>query len=408
VGDGLDRNEVFSAETRLMLCVAAVGDEDVIEERVRLLAHDGLDWRRLLRLAEYNQVLPLLYLRLNAVCRDVVPTDVWEELEAEFRLSSVRNLALTRELATVLGAFNDNGIPVFSYKGPLLAGDLYTNLSMRHIGDLDLMARKRDVAKARELLLSSGYGLMDRKRFPRDERDYLEKHCEYHFLRSENQLLLELHWQTLRRRCPFGDGAAYLWERVQPESVAGVETLGLPPDVLLLVLVSHGDKHRWERLKRLCDVARLVDIHRDLDWDGIVAEARGLGMLQSLCLALYLAHALLEAPIPEPVARELACERWLSGRGAMSVARMTRGGFPLPGYREWRSDAVALEGLASDGCAGQGRRPGGRWGEYARLAIEPGVEDRLALDLPRGLSFLHYLARPLRYALHRIRGLGSE
>jgi len=61
----------------------------------------------------------------------------------------------------------------------------------------------------------------------------------------------------------------------------------------------HGTKHRWERLRWICDVAELIRVREDVKWETLMRVAESLGSRHMLSLGLYLAHDVLGAPLPE-------------------------------------------------------------------------------------------------------------
>src|SRR5262245_60731659 len=121
----------------LMHCARAVIDR-ARAERVRELA-EGLDWSRLLNLAQRNGLLPLLYFHLNQICGASVPAESLTFLRDYFQKNSAFNVLLTGELAAILGSFNKTGISAVPYKGPAMAAKFYGNLALRHFCDLDIL-----------------------------------------------------------------------------------------------------------------------------------------------------------------------------------------------------------------------------------------------------------------------------
>ncbi len=77
---------------------------------------------------------------------------------------------------------------------------------------------------------------------------------------------------------------------------------------LLLILCVHGAKHRWDRLGWICDIAELIDSHRDLDWGRIIVQASRLGSGRILFLGLLLAQNLLGARLPDDILRRSEAE----------------------------------------------------------------------------------------------------
>src|SRR5205807_6099281 len=102
------------------------------------------------------------------------------------------------ELARITRAFRDNEIEVLAHKGPALAQLLYRDPALRQFGDLDLLARSRNVVQAKAVLQQLGYELQ-LQLSPGQEKAYLHSGYEYVFGLNEERNLLELQWQIVPR-----------------------------------------------------------------------------------------------------------------------------------------------------------------------------------------------------------------
>ena len=68
--------------------------------------------------------------------------------------NSARNTVLTAELCRLINLFRDDGIEAIPYKGPVLGLFAYGNIALRRFVDLDVIVKKSDVLKARDILLT--------------------------------------------------------------------------------------------------------------------------------------------------------------------------------------------------------------------------------------------------------------
>ncbi|MGH9903389.1 MAG: nucleotidyltransferase family protein, partial [Pyrinomonadaceae bacterium] len=115
-GDGTPRPE-FEI---LLLCAVTTLDPGRAD-RVRSLLRRDIDWSLLLRSAFTHGLMPILYRNLNDLCPAAVPRDVMEQLRNQFHENAYYNLFRTRELLRLLRLFEDDGIPMLPFKGPVLA-----------------------------------------------------------------------------------------------------------------------------------------------------------------------------------------------------------------------------------------------------------------------------------------------
>src|SRR5262249_7263798 len=160
--------------------------------------------------------------------------------------------------------FAANGVPAIPYKGPTLAVAAYGRVGLREFSDLDILVKKADVLRAKELLVADGFTagppLTDAQ-----ERALVESQHAYCLTRPDRSVLVELHWEVSPRHVSLPFQPERLWQRLDPVMLAGRPVMALAPEVLLPTLCEHGAKHLWERLAWICDIAELVRAVPELD-----------------------------------------------------------------------------------------------------------------------------------------------
>jgi hypothetical protein len=383
-------------EAELLLCAAGTLPPETRSSRIReLLSHD-IDWDAVLRLAMHNRIPTLLYRHLEDAGGEGVPDQVLKQLRSYFKQTSMRNMFLARELVAVLDAFDEAGIQALPYKGPLLAQSLYGNMGLRQFWDLDILVRREDVLKAKELLVARGYRPeMDLTR--EEEMAHLDYDCEYNFDRDDGRVHLEIHWRVLPEPFSYDFDSDYVWKQAVPAELVSKKTLTLPPEALFLILCMHGgDKHQWGRLKWISDIAHFIAAHPRLDWDRVLDEAARLGRTQTVALGLHLPKILLGTEIPEAAARRLRRDPRTSALAGLVRGRLFREGFGLPGFSEWLSYVEAEgEPVARGGSIFERAR---QFFRYARAVLRPEFCDRYTLALPPWMSFMTYFYRTWRLA----------
>jgi hypothetical protein len=292
-------------ENELLLCCGTTLNSPGKVSRIRRLTQGGIDWPYLMRTARRHGVMPLLYWNLKEIHFETVPEGVLKELCNEYRINMIRNLFLTAKLFNLLDLFQANGISAIPYKGPTLSVLAYGDISLRHFGDLDFIIRKQDVLGAKELLLSEGY----RPEYvlsPDQELAYLQHECEYNFFYDHKNILIELHWDIVQKYFSCRFDVNKLWDDLKPVSLPGRQVMTLQPEQLLLILCLHnGGKHQWETLGWICDIAQLIGVRKDLDWERILDNAFRSGIERILFLGLYLARDMLGTEVPDEMNRKL-------------------------------------------------------------------------------------------------------
>ncbi len=353
--------------------------------RMSRLCRAGLDWEFLLREARRHSVLPLLDrgLRLHDGTRP--PAPVRELLRAACRLTQRRNLALTAELLRILAALEDAGIAAVPFKGPVLAALAYGDLALRPFGDLDVLVRERDMARARAALVKRGY-LPEFAFSAAGERAFRKAECALQFRHAGRDVVLELHWRLTERYLSVHLPVERLWERLAPVPLAGRMVPAFAPEDLLLYLCIHGGKHEWERLEWLCSVAWLAAACPRLDWDAIRRRARDSGTGRLLHLGLMLAQEVLGLEAPAETGAAIGRDRAARRLAAETGARLFEPERPEPARGKWYFHLL---------------RSRERWRDRARIVCfssvrMPHPSSREVVTLPARLSFLYYLFRPAR------------
>ena len=140
----------------LLWCARAQPEPHVLAEVTTLLGQD-LDWDYVTRMAELNEITPLVVHTLRMCDPDLIPSCLSGRLDAQFYDNVARNLTLSSTLTALLDALAAQGIAAVPLKGPALAVMAYGDLSSRTFCDLDILVRRRDVERAEALLGRHGY-----------------------------------------------------------------------------------------------------------------------------------------------------------------------------------------------------------------------------------------------------------
>jgi hypothetical protein len=375
----------------LLACARTVAGAETVE-RVKGLLREDMDWGYVLQKARQNRIMPLLYWNLNAWCPEAVPKHILNQLRAFFHGHARHNLSQTRELVRLLRLFDSHGISALPFKGPILAALVYGNVSLRHFGDLDILVHRRHLRRVKRLLFSRGYSFAVTPSWLEQSFPILSRRKDFIFTSQDQQTRIELHWRLSGNhfRIPFK--MKRLWDQLEPIAFAGSKVRSLPLEDLILYLCLHGTRHSWERLAWICDVAELIRVHPEIDWDNLMKRARMLGNERALALGLFLASDLLGAGLPADVSARIQIDpkvRLAATRVHQLLFRQEANGLDISYWyhhhllmRERFRDRVRLYLYY---C----RR-------FFRLTVTPNARDHALLPLPGSLSFLYYMLRPFR------------
>lgn len=348
------------------------------------MAAGKLDWNHLFQLAQRHAVLPLLHRQLNANARELLPTDFRKKLSAKFRDNTTRNILLAGELTRIVKLLEAEGIPTLAYKGPALALSAYGDISLRRFIDLDIIVRKRDVLRARELLFKLDFGLTG-DLSPSQEELLLRTQHNMAFTRDGGKLIVEVHWEVASQQfasVPIGER---VWDRAVVVALNDGDVKSLSPEDLLLALCVHGTKHLWERLAWVCDLAELVNSQPKFDWDYILRQAQDAHVERMLHLGLRLANGLLAASLPENILKQMLTDKSVARLYSIITARLFDG-------RDYEP-AGLIESVTFNLRARHRLR---QKLQYLRFIFNPTDGDLHGLPLPSSLTFVYYLLRPFR------------
>jgi hypothetical protein len=167
-----------------LLLICARNHPDVSRSRLEELLLDGPDWQYLLKAATRHGLLPLLY-RTLIEARHQIPPAVLSDLRRSYLFNSQRNHILTNELLRLLERLEAEGITAIPFKGPVLAQELYGDVAFRMFTDLDVLVRRGDVLRAKEILISEGYRL-EHTLTEAQERVFLRSGHHYHFYNQKS------------------------------------------------------------------------------------------------------------------------------------------------------------------------------------------------------------------------------
>ena len=288
-------------EVELLLACSRPQMDDENEQRIRRLLDEEIDWEWMQKAARVNGVWPIMYHNLKSVCPNEVPKDILLNLKNVYLNNAMRNLMLTRELLRIIEDFQENGIETVPFKGPTLAKMAYGDVTLRSFSDLDIVVRKQDVLKARDVLLIRGY--KPQIMFsPRQEKGLLKNACEYNFFRKNPSIAVEIHWRFHPEysSVPFDEG---VWSRLDRMDLEGTQINSFAAEDLILILSSHATRHGWSQLKFMSDLAGIISRHQ-INWDQIASGANEMRIVRILHLGLLLAHDLLGAKLPKQTLHE--------------------------------------------------------------------------------------------------------
>jgi len=376
-------------ERALLLLLSRPRLDAESSKSLNTLLEQDIFWDGVLRLSAHHWTVPMVARHLRDLRPASAPRPLLDDFEARLQKHLRKAFEMAAELIRILDALESAGIPAVPYKGPELGCTVYGNLALRQFFDLDILCAKKDVDRAKEILLAQGY--RDYWQLsPARKRATMRSQVHHQLIREDPACVTELHWGILpaNLRDPFD--AQALLERSERIRLGGSWIRTLCREDLLLVLCVHCCKHLGYRLVWFLDIAELVRSQQGMDWEGVLRRAKTMGIERMTLLCLLLSRRLLAAPVPEAVLQR--------AQGNPAVLRLA-GDF-LRRYLRVTPDQVG-----SAEKLGVRLRLRERWSDKLHGAMRtllifsvPTAKEWERFNLPDNVFFLYYLLRPLRLA----------
>jgi hypothetical protein len=353
-----------------------------IVARVRMLITNGINWNTFNQAAAAHGVQSLVCSQLLSNFSDILPVESLTQMRAQVEETARRNLYMTAEMFRLATLFRAEGIFAVPYKGPLLATQAYGNLAMRQFTDLDFAIRQIDLPRAAAILEANGYNAVFGVILAGEGTR--PTHSEYQFVRPTGNVIVEMQTEITLRYFPRKLKFEALEKRLITISIAGGEVLSFSPEDTLILLSVHGAKHFWERLMWIADISELSQASPAIRWDEVFSRAKKMGVGRALNLALYLAHRMLEAPLPNHVLEKILEDRIAGKLGDGICERFSMSAHAqLPVFARFRFRVESRDDLFSGLIFAM------------RLATSPTEPDRADMPLPERMSGMRRWLRPV-------------
>lgn len=225
--------------------------------------------------------MPLLY----HTTRDsgLVPGQLFERCRDAYLETGIHNTLRLESVATLLNEAHSRGIQVIALKGAALAGQVYGNLGLRPMMDIDLLVRINDVHETRALLRECDFHQIGQELSPGTALAY-ENELSYS-KRDRIQWQLELHWSLFNS--PYYQrhlAEECIWQAAEPITIGGAPAYSLSPEWTLLHLCGHmALHHRRAGLLWWNDIADAIGYYTErFNWDELMTLAETAHLVRPL------------------------------------------------------------------------------------------------------------------------------
>jgi hypothetical protein len=242
-----------------------------------------------------------------------------ERLESRYYQTVHFNLKLIYDMRKILERLNHNEIHVVLLQGIALLHELYDDIGVRPLTDIDLWVLPRDYPALTSILSSQGY-----------QRDPL-----YPNTFRKGATILDLNTHPLgadrikSRAFLIARDQEHIYHATQTTCVNGHRALCLNPYDQVLFLALHALKHSVSRLIWLVDIKCLVCGWGNSDWDALIGRAQELGLQRTVAYICFLLSGSLNYELPSRAQQLLEGERLSLLEKRVLGQRVTGDSLPL-------------------------------------------------------------------------------
>ena len=268
-------------EDELIWLFSLAANEKSGLDKLTAIVQGKLDWDYVIDTASQEGVIGLIYDRIkkNQLER-FIPQSIYARLESSYYTYSAANTLLYEELKKIVAGLEEGGIPVILLKGGFLAANIYENIALRPLRDLDLLVKKKDILPSAGILERLGYLPIVKV------KEQLEDDFAYSItLAKENSgingsVSLDLHWHILNASWLMALSSGKcdmerIWASAEQALVLDIPVRILAPPHLFICLAVNAFTHCYQRIILLADLSHLLSRYEKIiNWDSLRQEAR--------------------------------------------------------------------------------------------------------------------------------------
>ena len=250
---------------------------------------------------------------------DILDKRQIETLRNLYHGNVVFNLKLIHDFKEILHQLNQKKIRVVPLKGIILLKQVYHDIGLRQLTDIDLWIPDRDHGEIIRTL--TGLGYRSDPAYPdtfRRGRTTIDLHS--HILGAE---------RIGARKFILAQGQSHFYTNARSMAFEGEEVLCLNKYDQIIILSLHALKHNAERLIWLVDIKSLLAGWKKSDWEAFINRVRYMGQEKSVSYVFFLIRHLFGFYFPPEVNRALKLEKLPFLERRLLKERLKKGPLPI-------------------------------------------------------------------------------
>lgn len=293
-------------------------DTDLLQEFCRWINRVE-DMDRFISLSIKEGVAGLLYKNLiKSDLLGILDSSQQKKLSSRYYLTARDNLKRIYDLKQLLPQFAQQHAQVVLLKGIILIQQVYKDVGLRTMTDIDLWILTKDYQKIIQVLINNHFA-----------RDPL-----YPNTFRKGITTIDLHTHILgadrikRRTLMFQQNIENFYQNTRAFNFEGVQTLSLGRYDQIILLCLHTLKHNVDKLIWLVDIKHLTVNWRDTDWRELGLRAKELGQEKSIAYILFLLKHLLAFHAPSKTIQLSTSQRLMHFEKKVLKQRIKKGALP--------------------------------------------------------------------------------
>jgi hypothetical protein len=289
-----------SIEQEILACSTELSPGPYQHQRMRHLMARDIDVDTLIDIAIKEGLASLLYKGLmRSGMLEALGHRQRERLQSLYYQTVAFNLKLIHDLTEVLHLLNQKKTRVVLLQGIALMHQIYDDIGLRPMTDIDLWVLEKDYPGLIRILSSQGY-----------QRDPI-----YPNTFRKGSTIFDLHTHILwadrikARTLLLAKSQEYIYYNTRTVRFEGQEVLCLSQYDQVLHLSLHALKHDVNRLIWLVDIKRLLADCKSSDWEALLNRARELGQEKTISYILFLLLHLFDFQPPREARQPLERKR---------------------------------------------------------------------------------------------------
>jgi hypothetical protein len=259
------------------------------------------DTGKLLRYARIHRVnYQLLQFARNNP--GVLDSDQFQSLDALCRKNALKSLDQLNELLRLSDLLSSGNIPFVVIKGPQLARMVYGREALKESLDLDILLENGDdLDRVYDLFRNEGYtrSNLNAHRKGIKRKIFRIAKREVHFFNPANKIHLDLHIRAGANTYLTARYFRNVFTHTESQEIDGHRIPVFKPAQYLVYLCYHGALHQYFRIGWLTDIRAFIRVKNgQISIEEIIALARQMNALKSLCLTFALLHEYFGDPVP--------------------------------------------------------------------------------------------------------------